>query len=216
MTQNELITEMARMELEVKLPMETMEMLFTIETRPTIVERVKEVQISTEECERMKEIMKDDGKTKYNLDKEGLLRFEGRIWVPNNSELKEEIMCEAHSSRYLIHSGSTKMYQDLRQNFWWPNMKRDIAEYVSKCLTCQKVKAEHQRPSGLLHPLEIPKWKWEHITMDFVVGLPTIRKGYDAIWVIVDRLTKSAHFLPIGVRYNLEQLAKFYVKEIIS
>lgn len=160
--------------------------------------------------------IEDEEKTEYNLDKEGLLRFEGRIWVPNDPELKEEIMMEAHSSRYSIHPGSTKMYQDLRRNFWWPNMKREIAEYVSKCLTCQKVKAEHQRPSGLLQPLEIPEWKWEHITMDFVVGLPTTRKGYNAIWVIVDRLTKSAHFLPIGIRYNLDQLAKLYVKEIIS
>ena len=95
-------------------------------------------------------------------------------------------------------------------------MKRDIAECVSKCLTCQRVKAEHQRPSGLLQPLEIPEWKWEHATMDFVVGLPTTQKGFDAIWVIVDRLTKSAHFLPIKIRFNLDQLAKLYVKEVVS
>ena len=88
------------------------------------------------------------------------------------SELKNEILHDAHNSRYSIHPGSTKMYQDLKKNFWWPNIKKKIAEWVSRCDTCQRVKAEHQRPSGLLQPLEIPEWKWEHIAMDFVVGLP--------------------------------------------
>ena len=82
-------------------------------------------------------------------------------------------------------------------------MKRKITEWVIRCYTCQRVKAEHQRPSGLLHPLEIPEWKWEHIVMDFIVGLPRTRANYDAIWVIVDRLTKSAHFLPINERFTL-------------
>ena len=108
------------------------------------------------------------------------------------------------------------MYQDLRQHYWWPSMKREVVEYVSRGLTYQRVKAKLQRPSGLLQSLEILEWKWEHITMDFVVGLPTTQKGYDPIWVIVDQLTKSAHFLPIKVRYNLDQLAKLYIKEIIS
>ena len=85
-----------------------------------------------------------------------------------------------------------------------------------RCLTCQKVKVEHQKPSGLLQPLEISEWKWEHITMDFVVGLPTTPNRYDVIWVLVDRLTKSAHFLPIKVKFTLDQLEKLYIKEIIS
>ena len=96
--------------------------------------------------------------------------------------------------------GSLRMcidYRDLRQNFWWRNMKRSIGNFVERCLTCQQVKAEHQRPSGLLNPLEIPEWKWEHITMDFVTGLPRSVKGNEAIWVIVDRCTKSAHFIPV-------------------
>ncbi|KAL5553920.1 hypothetical protein UlMin_041321 [Ulmus minor] len=94
-------------------------------------------------------------------------------------------------------------------------MKRDVVEFISKCLTCQKVKAEHQRPGGELQPIEIPKWKWEQISMDFVVGLPKTTNGHDSIWVIVDRLTKSAHFIPIRVTYSLEQLAELYVKEIV-
>ena len=90
-------------------------------------------------------------------------------------------------------------------------MKKDIAEFVSKCLTCQQVKIEHQKPSGLLHPLSIPEWKWESISMDFVMGLPRTQSSFDAIWVIVDRLTKSAHFLPIKATYPLEKLAKLYL-----
>ncbi|WP_306788277.1 integrase zinc binding domain-containing protein, partial [Proteus mirabilis] len=81
------------------------------------------------------------------------------------------------------------MYQGLKEHFWWFGMKRDVAEYVQKCLTCQKVKAEHQRPAGELQPIKIPEWKWEQITMDFVIGLPRTMTSYDAIWVIVDRLT---------------------------
>ena len=148
-------------------------------------------------------------------DDKGILRVSSRIWIPNVPELKNEVMREAHSCRYSIHPGSTKMYQDLKRNFWWPDMKRDIADWVSKCFTCQKVKAEHQRPSGLIQPLEIPEWKWEHIAMDFVVGLPRTKANHDAIWVVVDRLTKSAHFLPINERYSLDKLVHLYLKEIV-
>ena len=147
-------------------------------------------------------------------DKE-ILRVSSRIWIPNVPDLKNEVMQEANSSRYSIHPGSTKMYQDLKRNFWWPDMKRDIADWVSKCFTCQKVKAEHQRPSGLIQPLEIPEWKWEHIAMDFVVGLPKTKANHDAIWVIIDRLTKSAHFLPINERFSLDKLVHLYLKEIV-
>ncbi|GJU75997.1 putative reverse transcriptase domain-containing protein [Tanacetum coccineum] len=103
-------------------------------------------------------------------------------------------MHESHKSKYSIHLGSDKMYQDLKKLYWWPNMKADIATYVSKCLTCSKVKAEHQKTSGLLQQPEIPKWKWEKITMDFVSGLPRTPSGYDTIWVIVDR-----HGVPVSI-----------------
>jgi len=99
------------------------------------------------------------------------------------------------------------MYRDLRQYFWWNNMKKDVAEYVDKCLTCQKVRAEHQRPVGELRPLEIPTWKWDSISMDFVMGLPLSASKKNAIWVIADRLTKSAHFLPSKDTWGVERLA---------
>ncbi|GJR16598.1 putative nucleotidyltransferase, ribonuclease H, partial [Tanacetum coccineum] len=116
------------------------------------------------------------------------------LCVPNDQALREKVMTEAHSSPFTIHPGSTKMYRDLKQYFWWNGMKQDVATFVSKCMTCQQVKIEHQRASGLLQPLEIPMWKWDEISMDFVTGLPTTQKRHDAIWVVVDRLTKDPKF----------------------
>ncbi|GJS56621.1 reverse transcriptase domain-containing protein [Tanacetum coccineum] len=125
-------------------------------------------------------------------------------------------MDEAHKTRYSVHPGADKMYYDLRDMYWWPGMKKEIAIYVSKCLTCAKVKAEHQRPSGLLQQPEIPEWKWEKIAMDFITKLPRSSSGHDAIWVIVDRLTKSAHFLEIREDYSMEKLARLYIDEIVA
>ncbi|GJT16645.1 putative reverse transcriptase domain-containing protein [Tanacetum coccineum] len=148
--------------------------------------------------------------------RDGSLYFMDRIWVPLVGGVRTVIMDEAHKSRYSVHPGADKMYYDLRDMYWWPGMKRDIATYVSKCLTCAKVKAEHQRPSGLLQQPEIPEWKWENITMDFITKLPRTRNGHDAIWVVVDRLTKSAHFLAIREDYSTEKLARLYTDEIVA
>ena len=138
-----------------------------------------------------------------------------RIIVPGVGELRQIILKEAHESRYSIHPGSTKMYQDLKSRFWWKSMKRDIAEYIARCDVCQRVKAEHQRPAGLLKPLEIPEWKWDDISMDFVVGLPRTQKGNDAIWVIVDRLTKVAHFIPVKETFHVPRLSELYINHIV-
>ncbi|GJW44525.1 putative reverse transcriptase domain-containing protein [Tanacetum coccineum] len=151
----------------------------------------------------------------FETRSDGIQCFEGRIWLPLFGGLREFIMHESHKSKYSIHPGSDKIYQDLKKLYWWPNMKAEIATYVSKCLTCAKVKAEHQKPSGLLQQPEIPEWKWEKITMDFVSGLPRTPSGYDSIWVIVDRLTKSAHFLPMKKTDSIEKLAQLYLKEIV-
>ncbi|GJX93984.1 putative reverse transcriptase domain-containing protein [Tanacetum coccineum] len=147
---------------------------------------------------------------------DGTLYYLDRIWVPLKGEVRTLIMDEAHKSKYSVHPGADKMYYDLRDRYWWPGMKKDIAEYVSKCLTCLKVKAEHQRPSGLLQQPEIPVWKWEGIAMDFVTKLPRTSSGHDTIWVIVDRLTKSAHFLPMREDYKMERLARLYLNEIVA
>ncbi|GJX50377.1 putative reverse transcriptase domain-containing protein [Tanacetum coccineum] len=152
----------------------------------------------------------------FEIRSDGIQCFEGRIWLPLFRGLRDLIMHESHRSKYSIHPGLDKMYQDLKKLYWWLNMKAEIATYVSKCLTCSKVKAEHQKPSGLLQQPEIPEWKWEKITMDFVSGVPRTPSGYDSIWVIVDRLTKSAHFLPMKKTDSIEKLAQLYLKEITT
>nr|GFA85365.1 putative reverse transcriptase domain-containing protein [Tanacetum cinerariifolium] len=145
----------------------------------------------------------------------GIYLFD-RIWIPSVGGVRKLIMDEAHTSRYSIRLGADKMCYDLRDMYWWPGMKRDIDEYVSRCLTYSKIKAEHQKLSGLVQQPEIPEWKWEKITMDLVTKLPRSSGGYDAIWVIVNRLTKSAHFLPIREDYKTEKLARIYINEIIA
>jgi hypothetical protein len=124
-------------------------------------------------------------------------------------------MREAHDSRYSIHLGSTKMYQDLKTSYRWKDMRRDIAHYVACCDTCSRVKIEHQKPESLLKLLEIPIWKWEDISMDFIVSLPRTPKGNNSIWVIVDRLTKVAHYVPVKITFGTECLANLYVEHIL-
>ncbi|GJT96245.1 putative reverse transcriptase domain-containing protein [Tanacetum coccineum] len=147
---------------------------------------------------------------------DGTLCLNGRSWLPCYGDLRTVIMHESHKSKYSIHPGSDKMYQDMKTLYWWPNMKANIATYVSKCLTCAKVKAKHQRPSGLLVQPDIPQWKWDNITMDFVTKLPKSSQGYDTIWVIFDRLTKSAIFVPMREIVPLEKLARMYLKEMVT
>ncbi|GJZ70263.1 putative reverse transcriptase domain-containing protein [Tanacetum coccineum] len=163
------------------------------------------------------------GMLRQDLTKERLkpradrtLCLNNRSWLPCYGDLRTLVMHESHKSKYSIHPGSNNMYQDLKQLYWWPNMKANIATYVNKCLTCAKVKAEHQKPSGLLVQPKILEWKWEKIIMDFVTKLPKKANGYDTIWVIVDHLTKSAHFLPMRENDPMEKLMKLYMKEVVT
>ncbi|GKA89302.1 putative reverse transcriptase domain-containing protein, partial [Tanacetum coccineum] len=147
---------------------------------------------------------------------DGALYYLYRIWVPLKGDVRTLTMDEAHKSKYSLHPGADKMYYDLRDRYWWSGMKKDIAVYVSRCLTCLKVNVDHQRLSGLLLQPEIPKWKWEKIAMDFVTKLPRTSSGHDIIWVIVDRLTKSAHFLPMHDKYKMDRLPRLYLNEIFA
>nr|GEY28255.1 reverse transcriptase domain-containing protein [Tanacetum cinerariifolium] len=199
-------------------------------------------------------LRKDLPKEKLEPRADRTLCLNNRSWVSCFGDLRTLIMHESHKSKYSIHPGPEKMYQGLKQLYWWPNMKVDIATYVSKCLTCSKVKAEHQKPSGLLvqpkipewkrekitmdfitklpkttnvkaehqkpsgllvQP-EIPEWKREKITMDFITKLPKTTNGYDTTWVIIDRLIKSAHFLPMRENDPIEKLMKLYIKEVVT
>jgi hypothetical protein len=152
----------------------------------------------------------------FELREENPLWFQNRICVPDIPEIKEVILKEAHQTPYSIHPGSTKMYMDLKDVLWWNSMKREIAKYVSECHTCQRVKAKHQSPAGKLQPLPIPKWKWEEIGMDFITSLPMTRNQKDVIWVIVDRLTKNAHFLAVNQKDSCEKLTEIYINEVVS
>jgi len=151
----------------------------------------------------------------FHQDSENVLWFKNRVVVPKYFELRKQILDEAHTSQLSIHPGSNKMYQDLKQRFWWTRMKREIAKYVSECDICRRVKASHLRLAGTLQPLNIPEWKWEDISMDFIVGLPRTQKGYDSIWVVVDRLTKSAYFLPVKTLYPAKKYAELYMDLIL-
>nr|GEV87799.1 hypothetical protein [Tanacetum cinerariifolium] len=160
--------------------------------------------------------LKDLLKEKLEPHADETLCLDNMSLVSCVGDLRTLIMHESHKSMYSIHSGSDKMYQDLKQLYWWPNIKANIATYVSKCLTCSKVKAEHQKPSGLLVQPEIPKQKWDKITMDFITKLPKTTNGYDTIWVIVNYLTKSAHFLTMSENDPMEKLVKLYMKEVVT
>ncbi|GJR86573.1 putative reverse transcriptase domain-containing protein [Tanacetum coccineum] len=161
-------------------------------------------------------IRKDIPKEKLEPHTDETLCLNGRSWLLCYGNLRTVIMHESHKSKDSIHPGSDKMYQDMKKLYSWPNMKADIATYVSKCLTYARVKAEHQRPSGLLVQPEIPQWKWDNITMDFVTKLPKSSQGYDTIWVIVDRFTKSAIFTPMIETNSMEKLARMYLKEVVT
>nr|GFA09483.1 putative reverse transcriptase domain-containing protein [Tanacetum cinerariifolium] len=152
----------------------------------------------------------------FGIRLEGTCCIKNQSWLPLLGYLRDLIMHESHKSKYSIHPGSDKMYQDLKKLYRWPSMKAIIAEYVGKCLTCSKVKAECQKPFGLLVHPEIPMWKWERMTMDFVTKLPKTSNGHDTIWVIIDRLTKSAYFIPTRETYSMETLTRLYIKEIVS
>nr|GEY25246.1 putative reverse transcriptase domain, ribonuclease H-like domain, aspartic peptidase domain protein [Tanacetum cinerariifolium] len=152
----------------------------------------------------------------FEIRTDGTHCIKNQSWLPLFGNLRNLIMHESHKSKYSIRPGSDKMYHDLKKLYWWPNMKEIIAKYVGKCLTCSRVKTECQKPSGLLIQPKFPIWKWERITMDFVTKLPRTSNGHDTIWVIVDHITKSAHFIPTRETESMDTLTWLYIKEIIS
>jgi hypothetical protein len=151
----------------------------------------------------------------FRQDANGALWFKDCLVVLKDFELRHKIMDEAHCSLHSIHLRTNKMYQDLKKNFWWTRMKLEIAKYVSECDTCRRIKADHLRPAENLQTLSIPEWKWENICMDFIVGLPHTSRGYNPIWVIMDRLTMSAHIMPVAMTYKVGQYAELYISHIV-
>nr|GFB89343.1 putative reverse transcriptase domain-containing protein [Tanacetum cinerariifolium] len=165
-----------------------------VTVRPSLHDQIRNAQSDAMEKKNVKaENLGRLIKPIFEIRPDGTRYHDKRIWLPKFSGLRDLIMHKSYKSKYLIHPGSDKMYQDLKQLYWWPNMKAEIATYVSKCLTYAKVKVEHQRPSGL----------------------PRTPSGYDLIWVIVDRLTKSVHFLPVKTTDSMEKLTQLYLKEVV-
>ncbi|XP_062113261.1 uncharacterized protein LOC133824401 [Humulus lupulus] len=189
--------DMCRAEIEVIIGR-----LSVMTIQSTSLERIKQGQCEDPYLVEQKGELESGNVNEFSVSCNGMLKFKERVCVPNDEELKREILTDAHNTLYSVHPGMTKMFNDLKRHYWWPKMRKDVVEFVAKCLTCQQVKAEHQKPAGFLQPIQIPEWKWEEITMDFVVGLPKTSKQHDTIWVIVDRYTKSAHFLPEIVRLH--------------
>ena len=190
-------------------------MLCTLEAQPTLIEEIQLAQTTDPQLEQIREEILVRKAPGFVIHEDGTIRFHNRVCVPTLEALKKKILDEGHNTPHSVHPGGNKLYKDLKQTFCWSNMKQEVADYVAKCLTCQRVKIEHQRPAGLLQPLDVPEWKWDSVSMDFVMGLPLTQRKHNAIWVIVDRLTKSAHFIAMRNTWTLDQLARAYLEEIV-
>jgi hypothetical protein len=190
--------------------------LTNLKLESVLLLRIIDSQRTDKGMKYIHEKMEADKANCFRKDNQGVIWFKDRIVVPKDVEVHQQILDEAHLSRYSIHPGSTKMYQDLKQHYWRTKMKIEIASYVAKCDTCRRVKAIHMKTAGPLQSLPIPTWKWDDISMDFIVGLPRTAKGFDSIWVIVDRLTKTTHFLPVKTYYPVITYAQIYVARILS
>ena len=167
--------------LGVEMVMDVQARLNSLVLGPTILDQIKAAQSEDLNLQKIKADILEGKQPDFVNSGDESLRFKGRLCVPAKKELRDLILREAHRSLYTVHPGSTKMYRDLRQHYWWSGMKRDVANFVAQCLTCQQVKAEHQRPSGALQPLPIPVWTWDEISMDFVTGFPKAQGGQDFV-----------------------------------
>eukprot|EP00253_Pinus_taeda_P016981 PITA_16981 len=186
--------------------------------RSPILEMVKEASRQDVNYQQLKlQLQQSDNVSNqpgYELDDAGMIHFKQRLYVPNQDKIKNLIMDEFHVSHYAGHPGYQKMMTAIRKDYFWPGMKKKIAEYLARCLECQQIKAEHQHPAGLLQPLPIPEWKWEIISMDFITGLPKTKKNNDSIMVVVDKLRKAAHFIPVQSTYKATQIAHVFMQNV--
>lgn len=214
LTAGELPAELCEQFKDLRLEIVPEGYLANMEVRPILLDRIRKAQKENSEIREIKDNMAIEKAKGFIEDDTGTIWFEKHI-LPQDPEIRKLILQEAHDSPYSIHPGNTKMYMDLREKFWWTRLKRDIAEYIALCDVCSRVKPEHQKLAGLLRPLLVPDWKWDKVGMDFVTGLPRTRSGYDSIWVVVDRLTKVAHFIPVKTTYTSAQLAKRYMFRIV-
>jgi hypothetical protein len=192
------------------------ETLAQLKLESVLLQRIIDAQRTDKGMNCIREKMEADKAKCFRKEDQGVIWFKDRIVVPKDTEVRQQILDEAHLSRYSIHPRNTKMYQDLKQHYWWTKMKIEIARYVARYDTCRCVKAVHMKTAGPLQSLPVPTWKWEDISMDFIMGLPRTTKGFDSIWAIIDRLTKIAHFLPVKTYYPVITYAQIYIARILS
>jgi hypothetical protein len=210
---NTMCDELSKMKIEV-MPSGALSHIFV---KPTLRDQIIMAQLNDKGVQIIKENLhqKTEKYKCFRQDGKGIFWFVSRLVVPKNKDLKKKILDEAHLSKFSMHPGSTKMYHDLKPLYWWTRMKREIARYVSECDTCQRIKASHLKSAGALQPLSIPSWKWDDISMDFIVGLPNTSRHHDSIWVIVDRLTKLAHLLLVHTTDKAQKYAELYIDRIV-
>ncbi|KAA3457096.1 DNA/RNA polymerases superfamily protein [Gossypium australe] len=190
--------------------------LHELRARPIFLQEICEAQKSDSDLQAKRDQCELGMESDIRISSDGCLMFRDKVCVPRDDEIIQKNLYEAHSGCLSVHLGNTKMYNDLKKWYWWPSIKKDISEFESRCLICQQVKTEHQVPSGLLQPIMVPEWKWDRIAMDFVTGLPLTPKKKDVVWIVVDRLTKSAYFIPVHIDYSLDKLANLYVSKIVG
>ncbi|KAA0040547.1 pol protein [Cucumis melo var. makuwa] len=212
--QTPLLRDFERAEIAVSVG-EVTSQLAQLSVQPTLRQKIIAAQLNDPYLVEKRRMVETGQGEDFSISSDDGLMFEGRLCVPEDSAVRTELLTEAHSSPFTMHPGSTKMYQDLRSVYWWRGMKREVADFVSRCLVCQQVKAPRQCPTGLLQPLSVSGWKWESVSMDFITGLPKTLKGYTVIWVVVDRLTKSAHFVPEKSTYTANKWGQLYMTEIV-
>jgi hypothetical protein len=150
----------------------------------------------------------------YKLGIDGIMLRKKKIFVPNVQDLKCMIFHEMHNVPYAGHPGYQKTMAMIKRHYFWPGMKKEIVEYIARCMECQKVKAENRHPTGFLQPLTILEWKWEVVTMGFIMGLPRTSKLHDLIMVVVDKLMKAAHFIPLKTMHKAAEVADIFMKEV--
>eukprot|EP00253_Pinus_taeda_P012702 PITA_12702 len=192
--------------------------LWVSKWRNSLVEQIKTTASRDSEYQHLKQQVQQAVKERlqqgYTLDSDGMLCFNKKLYVPDSNDLKRLILDEFHISHYTGHPGYQKMVTALKKEYYWPRMKKQVVEYLARCLECQQIKAEHQHPAGLLQPLPIPEWKLENISMDFITWLPRIKKGNDSIMVLVDKLSKAAHFIPAQSTYKAVQIAHLFMQNV--
>ena len=138
----------------------------------------------------------------------------GRVYIPNSGYLRKLVLQEMHNVPYAGHPGYQKTLTVVRKEYFWPGMKKDVVDYIAKCMECQRVKVEHKHRAGLLQPLPILEWKWEVVTIDFITKLPRSSSRHDSIMVVVDKLTKAVHFVPVKLTHKVADVAEIYMKDI--